>query len=227
MSTEQHLSGDGAERILHAAILLFGEHGVRGTPMKAIAAEANVSQAFIVHHYGTKEGLRSACDARVADAIRERKEQALSAELQFDPLLVLRGLKHRRPLLRYLIRTLTEGGSHAGQLIDEMVADAEAYLAQGERDGVITSSETPRDRAVLLVIWSMGALALHEHVERLLKVDFLTKAAAPESLHRYMRPALEIFMHGLLAEGAFQRLATFLGDDAAQETPRSSYDTNE
>src|SRR5699024_11497915 len=109
------------------------------------------------------------CDARVADAIRERKEQALSAELQFDPLMVLRGLKHGRPLLRYLIRTLTEGGSHAGQLIDEMVADAEAYLAQGERDGVITSSETPRDRAVLLVIWSMGALALHEHVERLLK----------------------------------------------------------
>src|SRR5699024_9223868 len=77
------------------------------------------------------------------------------------------------------------------------------------------------------VIWSMGALALHEHVERLLKVDFLTKDAAPESLHRYMRPALEIFMHGLLAEGAFQRLATFLGDDAAQETPRSSYDSNE
>src|SRR5699024_1613274 len=89
----------------------------------------------------------------------------------------------------------------AGQLIDEMVADAEAYLAQGERDGFITSSETPRDRAVLLVIWSMGALALHEHVERLLKVDFLTKDAAPESVHRYMRAALEIFMHGLLAEG--------------------------
>lgn len=116
MSPEHGVSRDGAKRILDAAILLFGEHGVRGTTMKAIADEAGVSPALIVHHYGTKEGLRSACDDYVADAIRTHKEQTIGDDPQLDPLIALRHLKHGRPLLRYLIRTLTEGGSHAAAL---------------------------------------------------------------------------------------------------------------
>lgn len=224
MSTEHSVSGDGAKRILNAAILLFGERGVRGTPMKAIAVEAGVSQALIVHHYGTKEGLRSACDAYVADVIRERKEETLTANPQFDPFMALRQLEHGRPLLRYLIRTLTEGGPHAADLIDGMIADAEAYMAQGERDGLIKPSEVPHYRAVLLVIWSMGALALHEHVERLFGVDFLAEEAPPESLHRYLRPAIELYMNGLLKEGAFERLAGLLGDSTSEDATTSHYD---
>ncbi|WP_022871350.1 TetR family transcriptional regulator [Yaniella halotolerans] len=223
MSTEHNVSGDGAERILNAAIKLFGEHGVRGTTLKSIAAEANVSQALIVHHYGTKEGLRSACDAYVADVIRERKEETL-AEPQFDPLMTLRRLEQGRPLLRYLIRTLTEGGAHAAQLIDGMVADAKSYMSQGERDGVIKPSDTPHDRAVVLVIWSMGALALHEHVERLLGVDFLAENVPPESLQRYLRPALELFKHGLVEDGSFDHLAAFLGEEKSQGTTQTSHD---
>ena len=224
MSPKHSVSQDGAGRILAAAILLFGEHGVRGTTLKAIAAEADVSQALIVHHYGTKDGLRAACDEYVADTIRERKEETLAAEPQLDPLMALRHLEHGRPLLRYLIRTLTEGGSHASELIDGMVDDAEDYMAQGERDGVFKSSEVPRDRAALLVIWSMGALALHEHVERLLGVDFLAADAPPESLQRYLRPALELFIHGLMEESSFDSLAGFLSNTEAQDATKTNYD---
>lgn len=224
MSPKHSVSHNGAGRILAAAILLFGEHGVRGTTLKAVAAEANVSQALIVHHYGTKEGLRAACDEYVAETIRERKQETFAAEPQLDPLMALRRLEHGRPLLRYLIRALTEGGSHASELIDGMVADAQDYMAQGERDGVFKSSDVPRDRAALLVIWSMGALALHEHVERLLGVDFLAADAPPERLQRYLRPALELFMHGLMEESSFDSLAGFLGDTEAQDATKTNYD---
>lgn len=215
----------GAERILDAAILLFGEHGVRGTSLKVIAAEAGVSQALIVHHYGTKDGLRAACDDHVAHMIRVRKEETIGAEPQFDPFVALRSLEHSRPLLRYLVRALTEGGAHASHLIDEMVSDAADYMAQGERAGLIKSSDVPRDRTVLLVIWSLGALTLHEHVHRLLGVDFLADEAPPESLQRYLRPAMELYTQGLMEEGAFERLAGFLGAPGAESENAPETDT--
>lgn len=205
-STDDQERG-GAARILDAAVHLFGEHGVRGTSLKAISAEAGVSQALIVHHYGSKDGLHRACDEHVTHLIRVSKEQSLDAEHQFDLFVGLQRLEHGRPLLRYLIRSLTEGGANVTQLIDGMVADAQEYLARGECAGLIKPSEVPRERAVLLVIWSLGALALHEQVDRLLGVDFLAEHAPAESLQPYLRPAMELYAQGLVTDGAFDSLS--------------------
>ena len=213
----------GAERILDAAILLFGQHGFRGTTLKDIATEAGVSQALIVHHYGTKEQLRSVCDDHVAQLIRERKAEVLEDEPRIDPVIAMRQLSNGRALLRYLIRTLTEGGEHAAQLIDEMVTDAQEYMTQGERAGLIKPSAAPRDRAVLLVLWSLGALVLHEHAQRLLDVDFLASGDSAEDLQRYLYPALELYTQGLVVDGAVDDLSAFLGP--AGTTSDSAHDT--
>ena len=134
MSSQDKIHRGGAERILDAAMLLFGERGFRGTTMKDIATEAGVSQALIVHHYGSKEDLRAACDEHVAHLIRTRKEEAIGSEPQIDPFIALRQMSNSRVLLRYLTRALTEGGPHAAQLIDDMIADAEEYMVQGEKN---------------------------------------------------------------------------------------------
>lgn len=228
MDTTGSSSPTGAERILDAAIIQFGQHGFRGTPLKAIAAEANVSQALIVHHYGTKNGLRAACDAHVAHLVRVRKEATADTEQQFDPFTALHLIQESRPLLRYLTRALTEGGQGTSDLIDDIIDDAVAYLAQGEEAGLIKSSAVPRDRAALLVIWSLGALTLHEQVRRLFGTDFLAGSTSPEDLHRYLRPAIELYSQGLVQPGSFDRLAETLesmttdnGPSAADEPPAS------
>jgi len=213
----------GAERILDAAMMLFGEHGFRGTTLKDIATEAGVSQALIVHHYGSKAALRAKCDEHVAELIRTRKEEALGGQPQIDPFIAVRQLSDGRVLLRYLTRTLTEGGGHATQLIDDMIADAEEYMAQGERAGMIKPSAVPRDRVVVLVLWSLGALVLHEHAQRLLGVDFLAEGDSPDDLQRYLYPALELYTQGLLVDGALDDLSAFLG--TADTASDSEHDT--
>lgn len=45
------------ERVLLAAIECFGNEGLRGTPLKTIAAEAKVTIATIHHYFGGKLGL--------------------------------------------------------------------------------------------------------------------------------------------------------------------------
>ncbi|XOV84861.1 MAG: TetR/AcrR family transcriptional regulator [bacterium] len=50
------------ERLVHAAMKLFGERGYDGVSVREIAAEADVSIGLIKHHFGSKEGLRQAVD---------------------------------------------------------------------------------------------------------------------------------------------------------------------
>lgn len=216
MPSTDSTSRSGADRILDAAISLFGKHGFRGTTLKDIASEADVSQALIIHHYGTKEALRASCDEHVAQGIRTRKEETLADESQFDPFKALRQMGNSRDLFRYLTRTMTEGGDHAAQLLDDMIADAQDYIADGVQAGLIKPSAVPRDRVVLLVLWSAGALILHEQARRLLGVDFLAEDLSPEALQRYLYPAMELYTQGLVEDGALDGLTTILAARAEQ-----------
>lgn len=207
--------GSGSQRILDAAINLFGRHGFTGTSLRAIADEAGVSQALVVHHFGSKEALRQACDRHVTEVVRANKQTTIANGPQLDPFHTLRQLERSQPLLRYLARALTEGGEHAANLVDEFVADAEDYMRQGEENGFLKPSATPRERTITLVIWSLGALSMHEHVRRLLGVDFLDVDAPPESLRPYLRPMLELFTQGLMVEGAFDEMVSIF------DTPES------
>src|SRR5271170_4597046 len=63
-------------RIRDAAIEQWGQHGFN-VGLRAIAAAAGVSAALVIHHFGSKEGLRKACDDFVAEDIRSSKSDAL------------------------------------------------------------------------------------------------------------------------------------------------------
>lgn len=196
------VDGSGAARILQAAIGLFGEQGVRATSLKAIAERAGVSPPLILHHYGSKDGLRVACDVRVAELLRASKADVLRGP-QLDPVSVLGSFEEHRPVLRYLARTLTDGSPHVNDVIDQLVADAEQGTADAVRAGVVKPSADPRARVVVMVIWSLGALVLHEHLRRLLDVDLVEGSGPPLP---YWHAALEIYTDGVLAEGAVRKL---------------------
>lgn len=208
----------GAQRILHAAIGLFGEKGVPATSLKAIAARAGVSPALVLHHYGSKDGLRTACDRWVATALRTIKRDAVVTGTNLDPLAVAASYEGHRPMMRYLARTLTDGSPHVNDLLDELVADAEAYSADAEETGLMRPSADPRARVALLMVWSLGGLVLHEHLERFIGVDLLGGQGYPA---RYVRAVMEIYGHGVFTDGAY---AAF---ESAQDVPTGSTEEGE
>lgn len=210
--------GSGIERIRDAAIDLFGERGFRGTSLKAIAEEAGVSQALIVHHFGSKDGLRAACTHHVAEEVRATKSRAMREDPRTNPFEALRWVQNRRSLLRYLARTVSEGGPHLDSLLDEFIADGEEYMAEGVRAGWLKPSRDPRGRTVLLTLWSFGALVLHEQVERLLGVDLLAEhqETIETDLSPYLGPALELYAQGLLQPDVAEQL---LGAFPPREEP--------
>lgn len=190
-------------RIRDAAIERFAAHGVAATSVKVIAADVGVSPPLVLHHFGSKDGLRVACDEYVAGVIRARKQAAMASGRLIDPMQALQEAQDGPPLLRYLARTIGDGSPHVDDLIDEMVDDAVAYMAQGVDSGLLKPSNHPRERAVVLVLWQMGALVLHEHAKRLLGTDL---TADPQGQLDWALPAAEILSKGVFDVALYDRL---------------------
>lgn len=196
-----------AARIRHAAISEFATNGVDGTSIRTIAKVAGVSPGSVIHHFGSKDDLRVACDEHVAAVIRAVKQSAMASGGGFDPIATFQAAGDI-PAAKYLARTVVDGSPHVAELVDEMVNDAVQYVETGVESGMIKPSEHERERAAVLTIWSLGALVLHEHLERLIGVD-LTAADLgndPQAGAAYMAPALEIFGQGVFTEQAVRAM---------------------
>ena len=186
------------QRILDAAIAGFAEHGVAGTSLKAIAEQAGVSQGLIVHHFGSKDGLRDACDAHVIGVIREQMQSAAAEGRELDVLAAFRRRQEAQAhALPYLARALSEGGPVADALVDELADETLRSMEQGVADGTYVATAHPRERALVLLIWSLGAVTLHEHLQRLLGADL---AGEPAALLPYLRGATELLTDGLFSD---------------------------
>lgn len=82
------------QRIIDAAIKLFGEHGFAGASTRDIAAAAGVNAPALQYYFENKEGVYRACAQFIADDIRAR----------FDPSMqhaagVLKGEGNTRALI--------------------------------------------------------------------------------------------------------------------------------
>ena len=96
-------------RIRDAAIDQWGQHGFN-VGLRSIAEAAGVSAALVIHHFGSKEGLRKACDDYIAEEIRDSKTEALQSN---DPAVwfgQLAEIEEFAPLVAYLLVGSIPGG---------------------------------------------------------------------------------------------------------------------
>src|SRR5271168_3226863 len=107
-------------RIRDAAIEQFGQRGF-GVGLRAIAEAAGVSAALVIHHFGSKEGLRKACDDFVAEEIRSTKSEAIQSNDAATWLAQMAEIESYAPLTAYLVRSLQTGGELATMLWDRMI----------------------------------------------------------------------------------------------------------
>jgi len=175
-------------RIRDAALARFGTDGIAGTSVRAVATDAGVSAALVVHHFRSKEGLRQACDDYVLDAIRSGGEASTEALGEV--------LNAATPVRRYLARALLDGTDAASTLFAEIVDRTEQWLAQGETEGWARSTRDARARAVVYVSWLLAPLVLGGQVGKLLGGD----PAETTTAVRGARAGLEMLTEGLFTD---------------------------
>ena len=185
-----------AARIRDAAIEQFGQHGF-DVGLRAIAEAAGVSAALVIHHFGSKDGLRKACDDYIAEEVRSGKSEAMRSTDPATWFAQMAEIESYAPLMAYLVRSMQTGGELAKALWQKMIDDAEAYLDDGVRTGLLKPSRDPRARAKYLSMTSGGGfllyLQMHENPTDLGVV--LRDYAREMTL-----PALELYTDGLMAD---------------------------
>ncbi|MDS2173408.1 TetR family transcriptional regulator [Nesterenkonia sp. CL21] len=207
----------GADRILDAAIELFGEHGFSGTSLKAIAQRADVSAPLVIHHFGSKAGLRKACDERVAELFYQFKSESIARSRPALPRnYVMEAIQASGPIIHYLLQAFLAGGDEIDALMDRLVEDSLEYTAEAERIGLIHPSANPRNRAVVMLLQSFGALMLHKQMKRLLGASPLEDS--PEDLAPYMSAVLELYTRPVLNAKVYGELARQLRETQPEPT---------
>src|SRR4051794_28422509 len=111
-------------RIRDAAIEQFGAQGF-DVGLRGIAKAADVSAALVIHHFGSKDGLRKACDDYVAESIRQVKSESIQSTDPASWLAQLADIESFAPLTAYLLRSLQTGGDLAKMLWRNMIDNTE------------------------------------------------------------------------------------------------------
>ena len=205
-------------RILQTALELFPKKEFRATTVRDIAGEAGVSPALVIHHFGSKEGLREACDRYVVNEIRDRKRKSLEEGVD-DPESMAANFGVAGPLMRYLGWSLSTGSDHAAEMFREMVTESAQLTQLGIDAGVLSPTDDPKARAAVLLSMQLGSLLLSDHVSEYLGVD----VAELEGVMRYSKASLEIFSGAIFAPGQAETITTAL-DAAIQKTREGGND---
>lgn len=183
-------------RIRDAAIEQFGQHGF-SVGLRVIAKAAGVSAALVIHHFGSKDGLRQACDDYVAESVRAAKSETIQSSDPASWFGSLAEIESFAPSMAYLMRTMQSGGSLAKSLWHNMIANAEQYIDEGVAAGTIKASPDPKGRAKFLAMAGGGGFLLYLQLH-----DDPTNIRAV--LHDYAQemvlPALEVYTRGLMTD---------------------------
>jgi len=182
---------DVRQRILEAAVELFGTRGVAGTTTRAIAEAAGVSQSLLLHHYISKDILAADCEDYVVRTILEEKLGGHSmaeaaARLLGDPKLESR--------LRFIGRQITDGSRSGGRMFDRMVKETRAVIGQDVAGMRWKETSDPDTLAVVLAMYGMAPLLLADHLAR----HFGTTPYSAETMRRMGPVLLELYVNGII-----------------------------
>jgi TetR/AcrR family transcriptional regulator, regulator of cefoperazone and chloramphenicol sensitivity len=208
-----------AARIRDAAITRFGAQGFARTSVREIAADAGVSAALVIHHFGSKDGLRRACDDWLATRLIGEKSRTSAPELAATMREWLDDPDQFRAYIDYFAMMIADGTEDGNRLFDRLVHDTAALLDAGVADGSMRESSDPGMRALLVTIYGLAPILLREQLARALGTPLASAAA----IRRMTRPTLELYTYGLYTDTRVLDAAeaALEGVTATGSTPRS------
>src|SRR5664279_4070686 len=159
----------GRARIREAAIRLFAEHGVEETAILDVAKQAGVSGGLIRHHFGSKDGLRVACDTYVLTELGRFKLEALEKG-KADPEFLVTFDARQVLLRRYFGRAMIDGSPAAASRFDDIVDEFEQWFI--DQPGLDVADA--RACAAVMTGMTIGVLAMQDHIARALGEDPLS-----------------------------------------------------
>ena len=168
--------------------------------MRQIAAAAGVSPGLVIHHFGSKDGLREAVDAHVLAMFGAMLGELTTPGL-YDPgaagslaEAVMRYLPPGSPVPGYLRRLLLSGGDPGRSCSAACTRGAGRRCMPCPRPAAAPGAD-PEVRAAIFMSNDLAVLLLREQLADVLGEDPLSAAG----MARWGREMLAIYAAGLMA----------------------------
>ncbi|MER5986590.1 helix-turn-helix domain-containing protein [Streptomyces sp. NPDC001787] len=186
------------------SLRLFAEMGPDNVSVRRIATAAGVSPGLVLHHFGSKDGLREEVDQYVLDAFDQilGSITADGAPGFTDPAAygslteaMLKHLPADSPIPSYLSRLLLSGSDSARRFFARLYELSRATLDAMAGAGLAALGPDPAVRAAILIANDLAVLLLRDHLTDVLDTDPLSA----EGMARWGPEALAIYSGGLTA----------------------------
>lgn len=202
--------------IRETAIRLFADRGAAAVSIREIAAAAGVSPGLVMHHYGSKDGLKDAADRRavtffeemISELARLGEEgggaslvELFAARLESEPVMV-----------DYVRRMLLDGGEAADALFAKLLDTTVTGMRALAEAGVVRPAQDERIRTAFLLANDLSLVLLRRQIARAIGADPLTR----EGLGRWSAAVLDVYTSGVFA---FPAAPAVPGADAPDERP--------
>jgi AcrR family transcriptional regulator len=191
----------GAERLVEAGLVMFGERGYDGASVRAIAERAGVTAGLVLHHFGGKEGLRAAVDEYVLASVTTAFAELIDVDPEADQLAIRRrgfeALFQRHPYMgRYIRRALLESTDASSKLFDQIMEVSRALFAQLRTVGLAQPTDDPDAQVLMGMLTGLLPVLLPRHIERHLGVSL----RSDEGVARWTAAEYELLTRGVLVD---------------------------
>jgi AcrR family transcriptional regulator len=188
--------------IRNAALRLFADRGPDAVTVRQIAAAANVSPALVLHHFGSKAGLRQAVDEYVAGTFDEilevgGRDEVLASMTSGDSASLsaafAQAFPRDSPLPAYLRRLLVSGDPAGSALFSRWLEGSRQLMAALDAQGLARPSRDPDVRAAFLLANDLAVVLLRDRIHEALGFDPLD----PEGVQRWGAEVTSVYSQGV------------------------------
>jgi TetR/AcrR family transcriptional regulator, regulator of cefoperazone and chloramphenicol sensitivity len=150
----------------------------------------------VIHHFGSKDGLRKACDDFIVATVAQSKTESIRSTDPATWLAQMAEIEEYAPMMAYLVRSMQSGGDLAKMLWRNMIDNTEKYIEEGVRAGTIKPSADPKARGRFLAMAGGGAFMLYLQMHDSTDLRTVLRDYAEDMV----LPALELYTNGLMVD---------------------------
>lgn len=180
---------------------LFAERGATAVSIRDVSAAAGVSSSLVIHHFGSKRGLKEAADERAMGALEEvlavsGDESTVDGAMESMQASLVDQLQQEPLLMPYLRRLLVDGGPAAQALFDRLLESTRGALHQWQQAGIVRPSADDDVLSAFVLVADLATILLGEQIQTALGFN----PVQGEGLQRWSAALLDLYREGIFIQ---------------------------